>query len=102
MIATPRFAGAPIGRDDAADYEALFADARVMAALPAGGAALSPEKTHERLDRAITHWSERAYGVWTFRDRAGAFAGYSGLKHAMVGAADAIHRLAQGGDADAS
>jgi ribosomal-protein-alanine N-acetyltransferase len=56
---------------------ALHRDERVVAAFHA--TVNTEEDTREFLDRKLTHWREHGFGIWIFRDEAGAFVGRCGI-----------------------
>jgi ribosomal-protein-alanine N-acetyltransferase len=76
-IVTPRLRGLPLAETDFADLYVLHRDKRVLAAFHA--TANSEAETREFLDRKLAHWREHGFGIWMFRDSAGAFVGRCGI-----------------------
>ncbi len=77
LIVTARLRGLPLSEADFHDLYALHRDERVLAAF--GADPSTAEETHEFLDRKLAHWREHGFGIWMFRDPAGAFVGRCGI-----------------------
>jgi ribosomal-protein-alanine N-acetyltransferase len=66
----------------------MHQDARVMATL---GGLRSDEQTRRFLREGLDHWDRHGYGLWVFRDRAGAsFVGRGGLRQVVVGGTEEV------------
>jgi RimJ/RimL family protein N-acetyltransferase len=76
-LVTARLRGLPLSQADFDDLYALHRDERVLAAFDAEPS--SAAETQEFLDRKLAHWSEHGFGIWMFRDLAGAFVGRCGI-----------------------
>jgi [ribosomal protein S5]-alanine N-acetyltransferase len=74
---TRRLVGRPLAESDFADLYTLHRDERVLAAFHAE--VNTAEETREFLDRKLAHWREHGFGIWMFRDAAGAFVGRCGI-----------------------
>jgi ribosomal-protein-alanine N-acetyltransferase len=90
-LSTPRLIGTPAGPGDFADIRRLHGDSRVMATLSADGEPFREEQSRAFLERAAEHWKSHGFGLWVFREQAGAdFVGYGGIKHAIVEGQDEV------------
>lgn len=76
-LETRRLRGLPLSEDDFDDLHALHRDGRVLAWFDAEPD--TPEETHAFLERKLAHWDEHGFGIWMFRDTAGAFVGRCGI-----------------------
>jgi RimJ/RimL family protein N-acetyltransferase len=74
---TRRLVGRALAESDLADLYALHQDERVVAAFHAE--VNTAEETREFLERKLKHWREHGFGIWMFRDEAGAFVGRCGI-----------------------
>jgi [ribosomal protein S5]-alanine N-acetyltransferase len=83
-LRTVRLIGTPAGLRDFSDLRRLHSDPRVTATLSADGALFTEDQSRAFLERAAKHWKMHGFGLWTFRDQAGDFVGYGGIKHAEV------------------
>jgi [ribosomal protein S5]-alanine N-acetyltransferase len=59
----------------------------VMASL---GGVRSEDETRNFLATNLAHWERWGYGLWVFRDQAGAFVGRAGLRHIDLDGADEV------------
>jgi RimJ/RimL family protein N-acetyltransferase len=90
-IETERLVGAPLGDADFADLRALHGDQGVAAMLAAAGLPIPESATREMIARSIQHWRSYGFGFFSFRVHAtNQFAGYSGIRHALVEGADVV------------
>jgi RimJ/RimL family protein N-acetyltransferase len=76
-LVTPRLVGRPLSPGDFDDLYRLHRDEKVLA--PFGASPSSREETQEFLERKLAHWGEHGFGIWMFRDEAGAFVGRCGI-----------------------
>jgi RimJ/RimL family protein N-acetyltransferase len=76
-LITRRLRGLPLSEADFDDLYALHRDPRVLAAFSAE--LLTAEETREFLERKLAHWQEYGFGIWMFRNAAGAFVGRCGI-----------------------
>ncbi len=77
-IVTRRLRGLPLAESDFDDLHVLHADRKVLAAFEVTEPS-TVDETRESLDRKLAHWSEHGFGIWMFRDPAGAFVGRCGI-----------------------
>lgn len=77
QLRTARLVGLPLSSADFDDLYRLHRDQMVLA--PFGASPSSREETQEFLDRKLAHWAEHGFGIWMFRDEAGAFVGRCGI-----------------------
>ena len=77
LIVTPRLRGLPLSEADFDDLYALHRDRRILA--PFRAEPSNAAETREFLDRKLAHWREHGFGIWMFRDPAGAFVGRCGI-----------------------
>jgi [ribosomal protein S5]-alanine N-acetyltransferase len=90
-IETERLVGTPLGEADFGDLRLLHDDRRVAATLAADAQPIPERATREMIARSVEHWRAHGFGLFSFRVRAtGEFAGYSGIKHAIVEGGDVI------------
>lgn len=87
-LRTERLTGSPLAETDFDDLCALHADERVVAAFHTEP--LTTAETREFLDEKLAHWRENGFGIWVFRDPAGAFVGRCGLHRRVIEGEDAI------------
>jgi ribosomal-protein-alanine N-acetyltransferase len=78
QLTTRRLEGRPLAESDLDDLYLLHRDLAVLTALGVD-TPLSAEETREFLERKLAHWHEHGFGIWMFRDPAGAFVGRCGI-----------------------
>jgi [ribosomal protein S5]-alanine N-acetyltransferase len=78
QLTTRRLDGRPLAESDFGDLYLLHRDLPVLSALGVD-TPLSAEETREFLNRKLAHWREHGFGIWMFRDPAGAFVGRCGI-----------------------
>jgi ribosomal-protein-alanine N-acetyltransferase len=74
---TARLRGLPLSETDFDDLLELHRDELVLSAFGADPATAA--ETREFLERKLAHWREHGFGIWMFRDAAGAFVGRCGI-----------------------
>jgi ribosomal-protein-alanine N-acetyltransferase len=81
-IHTPRMLLSRVAASDLDDYARFYADTRVTATL---GGVRSREWVADYIERAMAHWDQHRFGLWTARHReTGAFVGRGGLRVADI------------------
>jgi ribosomal-protein-alanine N-acetyltransferase len=87
-IVTARLVGERLRESDLPEFVRIFQDPEVTATL---GGSSSDELIAQFLAVQIEHWDRYGFGVYTLRDIAdGAFVGYAGLRHIVVGGNDEV------------
>jgi RimJ/RimL family protein N-acetyltransferase len=77
MIVTSRLCGVPLAASDLPELLVLHRDQRVLSAF--GAEPDTDDDTRRFLARKLAHWREYGFGIWMFRDPAGAFIGRCGI-----------------------
>ncbi len=80
-LATPRLLGRRVGPDELSALQLFHDDPEVARRLRPGRDPWTPAEVEALLERAVRHWEDHGFGLWTFYEKGtGAFVGRAGLR----------------------